>query len=299
MRDNILRIAVMSDIHSNIDALEACISDSKRYKVKHYLFLGDLITDWDHPSEVIKKVRSLSDRVIRGNRENAISDRRNQDFEGIWRRYDAFASMEWTYETLSSDELDYIDNLPKQMRVPVNDRYSIRMVHGSVFSANDKMLKKDGNMAVARSFSKIEDNILLFGHTHEQWMCEVDGKIAVNPGSVGTHYNEEKCAEYAILEFIDNEVNVIFRKVDYGFSKAVVKLYDSDLCKRAYVWIMIVLSGMAQGRSIIGDFMADIEKVRAEIDMTTKGPVPNDIWNTVFEEKYSKIAMKSVFGFEP
>lgn len=298
MSEEIIRIAVMSDIHSNINALDACIHDSKRYKVKYYLFLGDLITDWEHPHEVLKRVRSISDRVIRGNRENAITDRRNQDFEGIWKRFDSFASMEWTYNQLTTDELDYIENLPKQMRVPVNDKYSIRMVHGSVFSPNEKLLKSQGNMAVAPSFEKIEDNILLFGHTHEQWMTQVDGKIAVNPGSVGVHYNGSRCAEYAILEFYGDEVNVLLRQVEYNFDKAVIAAYKSELYEKAYVWMMIILAGMASGRSIINDFMYDIETERMKTDMTTKGPIPNDVWNKVFEEKYSPLAMKLLFGIE-
>ena len=292
----VVRIAVMSDVHSNLAALDACIDDSKRYKVKYYLFLGDLISDWHQPCEVLKRVRSISDRVIRGNREEAIINRRGGDYGGIWRRYDQFASLEWTYNALSSNDLDYIESLPVQMRVPVNEHFSLRMVHGSVFKINDLLYKKDGNMAVAPSLEAIDDNILLFGHTHEQWQTSLDGKIAVNPGSVGVHFNNKKGAEYAILEIEEDRLNVIFRQVPYRLDKYAAQFCKTDLYEKAYVWFLINYMGMQRGKNCVLDFMEEIEKERRITDLSTKGPVPNDIWYRVFEDKFSSKAMSFFLG---
>lgn len=293
---DVVRIAVMSDVHSNLAALDACIADSKRYKVKYYLFLGDLISDWHQPCEVLKRVRSVSDRVIRGNREEAILNRRCGDYGGIWKRYDQFASLEWTYNALSSDDLDYIESLPAQMRVPVNEHFSLRMVHGSVFHTNDLLYRKDGNAAVAPSLAAIQDNVLLFGHTHEQWQTSLDGKIAINPGSVGVHFNRQKGAEYAILEIEKDMLNVIFRQVEYRLDKYTAQFCKTDLYEKAYVWFLINYMGMQRGRNCLPEFLEEIEKERRETDLSTKGPVPNDIWYKVFEEKFSDKAMSFFLG---
>jgi putative phosphoesterase len=293
---DVVRIAVMSDVHSNLAALDACIADSKRYKVKYYLFLGDLISDWHQPCEVLKRVRSVSNRVIRGNREEAILNRRCGDYGGIWKRYDQFASLEWTYNALSSDDLDYIESLPAQMRVPVNEHFSLRMAHGSVFHTNDLLYRKDGNAAVAPSLAAIQDNVLLFGHTHEQWQTSLDGKIAINPGSVGVHFNRQKGAEYAILEIEKDMLNVIFRQVEYRLDKYTAQFCKTDLYEKAYVWFLINYMGMQRGRNCLPEFLEEIEKERRETDLSTKGPVPNDIWYKVFEEKFSDKAMSFFLG---
>ena len=293
---DVVRIAVMSDVHSNLAALDACIADSKRYKVKYYLFLGDLISDWHQPCEVLKRVKSISDRVIKGNREEALVNRRSGDYGGIWKRYDQFASLEWTYNALSSDDLDYMESLPTQMRVPVNEHFSLRMVHGSVFKINELLYMKYGNQAVAPSLAAIQDNVLLFGHTHEQWQTSLDGKIAINPGSVGVHFNKKKGAEYAILEIEGDMLNVIFRQVDYRLDKYAAQFCKTDLYEKAYVWFMINYMGMQKGKNYIPEFMEAIEKERRLTDLSTKGPIPNDIWNQVFEDRYSNQAASLLLG---
>ena len=296
MADDIIRIAVLSDIHSNMAALDACLSDAKRFRVKYFLFLGDLVSDWHEPGKVIDKVRSVSDRVIKGNRENYMIYRRSLEYDGTWSRYDQYAIMEWTYKQLSSKQRDYIDSLPPQMRVPVNEYYSIRMVHGTPFSTNKGMYIADGEAPVAKSLNAVRDNILLFGHTHEQWKVEIDGKVAINPGSVGVHFNKKRGAEYAILEIDGSRLNVMFRQVYYPLQKYAAAFCDSDIYEKGYVWFLVNYIGMQKGHNYCPEFFAEIEKARRETDMTTSGPIPNDIWYQVFEDKFSKEAMNFFLG---
>jgi len=285
----------MSDIHSNLAALDACLSDSRRFKTKYYLFLGDLVSDWHQPSEVLKKISSVSERVIRGNRENALIDRRSIGYDGLWSKYDQFASMEWTYKAMSAKERDYIESLPAQMRVPVNEHFSLRLVHGSVFSPDELMLKKNGGEGVRPSLEAVKDNVLLFGHSHEQWQTVVDGKIAINPGSVGIHFNKKQAAEYCIIEIEGDRFEVIFRQVNYPLEKYAASFFKTDLYEKAHVWFFINYIGMQQGNNILNSFFKDIEEERKVSDLSTTGPVPNDIWYKVFEEKYSKLAMDYFF----
>ena len=64
-----LRITVISDIHSNLAALEACIDDGKMLGADRYIVLGDIVSDWHKPNECLNIVRDLTDLVIAGNRE--------------------------------------------------------------------------------------------------------------------------------------------------------------------------------------------------------------------------------------
>ena len=286
MSYDVVRIAVMSDIHSNMAALDACVADSKRYRVKYYLFLGDLVSDWHQPGEVLKKVRSLSSRVTKGGREEKLITRRGGDYDGIWKRYEQFASLEWTYQALSSDDLDYIETLPAQLRVPVNEHFSLRMVHRV----------QGGTEQISSALRSIQDNVLLFGHTHEPFQTEINGKMAINPGSVGLHFNRDKCAEYAILEIEEDQLRVIFRQVEYRLDKYAAQYCRTELYEKAYVWFMMNYMSMQKGKNMIPAFFDEIEKVRQVSDLSVKGPVPNDIWNQVFEDRYSRQAASLLLG---
>ena len=294
--EDMIRLAVLADVHSNLAALDACLSDAKRFNVRCYLFAGDLVSDWHQPNEVIRRIESVSEHVIRGNREEYMIGRRNGDFAGIWSRYAQFASLAWTYEALSSQDLDYLETLPAQMHIPVNDTYSIRMVHGSVFKSNELLYMRDGNAAVKPSLDAIRENILIFAHSHEQWQTTVDGKIAVNPGSVGVHFNKKRGAEYCILEFTPYSMNVIFRQVPYDLAKYAAAYCKTDLYEKAYVWFLINYLGMYTGYNYVPAFFKSIEQERKVSDLSTKGPIPNDIWYGVFEEQYSRRAMQLFLG---
>ncbi len=292
----VVRIAVMSDVHSNLAALDACIADSKRYRAEYYLFLGDLIGDWHQPCEVLKHIRTISDRVIRGSREEAVIGRRNGDCGGVWRRYTQYASLEWTYHALSTGELDYLEALPSQMRVPVNEHFSIRMVHHSLFGAEGSLHKQDKDGAVEAWAKTVPDNILLFGHTHEQRQLSMDGKTAINPGSVGMHFNKKKGAEYAILEISEDQLNIIFRQVAYPLDRYAAQFCKTDLYEKSYVWFLLHYISMQQGKNYLPEFLSEIEKERRQSDLSTKGPIPNDVWYKVFEEKFSAKAMGLFLG---
>lgn len=294
--DDVIRLAVMADIHSNLAALDACLSDAKRYNVRCYLFAGDLVSDWHQPNEVLHRIESISEHILRGNREEYMSSRRCGDFAGIWSRYDQFASLEWTYQALSTKELDYLENLPGQMHIPVNDTFSIRMVHGSVFKSNELLHMRDGNAAVKPSLDAIRENVLVFAHSHEQWQTSLDGKLAVNPGSVGIHFNKKRGAEYCILEFTPYSVNVIFRQVPYDLSKYAAAFCKTELYEKAYVWFLINYLGMYMGHNYVPAFLKSIEQERKVSDLSTKGPIPNDIWYGVFEEQFSRQTMQLFLG---
>ena len=293
---DVIRLAVLADVHSNLAALDACLSDAKRFRVQCYLFAGDLISDWHQPEEVLDRIERISEHVIRGNREEIMKNRRSGAFAEIWNRYDQFASLAWTYQTLSTEALDYLEALPGQMHIPVNDLYSIRMVHGSVFRTEELLPMRDGDAAVKPSLEAIRENVLIFAHTHEQWQTTVDGKLAVNPGSVGVHFNKKRGAEYCILEFSPYSVNVIFRQVPYDLAKYAAAFCKTDLYEKAYVWFLINYLGMYTGYNYVPAFFKSIERERERFDLSTKGPIPNDIWYKVFEEQFSDRAMQLILG---
>jgi len=282
-----VRIAVISDIHSNLAALDACIEDSRALGVDKYAILGDIISDWHRPNECLERVKSLTDLVIAGNREQQMKDAAKMlDY---WILYDQFASLLWTYRQLSARNLMYVRKLPESMTV-ATDSYSIRMVHASPFSQNELLYKAGGLTPVNEWLEAISEDILLCGHSHEQWKWEHDGKLAVNPGSCGSHFNKRKCAEYAVLE-LGETPEVQFRQVRYNVEANFRELMQTDLYESAYDWTLINYLAMVEGENELDNFIRALDAECDKNEFYGSGPVPNDIFSKVFEEQFSgKIA---------
>ena len=109
-----MKIAVIGDIHSNHVALETCIRHALDRKVDEFIFLGDYISDCPYPQRTMKIIYEMDRRYrcffIRGNREDYMLDYRNSS-EKNWIPCSARGSLLYTYENLTSIDLDFYENL--------------------------------------------------------------------------------------------------------------------------------------------------------------------------------------------
>ncbi|MBP3392348.1 MAG: metallophosphoesterase family protein [Clostridia bacterium] len=288
-----LRVAVFADIHSNFAALQACLEDSKTLGAAEYVVLGDIVSDWHQPNECVDLIRDLTPLVIKGNREQYMTDA--AVYMDLWEIYHQFASLLWTYRTLTPENLTYLTSLPPVLHIQGNG-ISIRAVHGSPRRSNELMRREDGEGAVIRALSEIEEDVLLFAHTHEQWQYDFDGKTAINPGSVGSHFNYAHGAEYALLEFGEDGLKVTFRQVPYDMDQNFRNATKTELYEKAYPWISVIYSAAKNGCDELRRFLADIEEVRKQNEFSQGGPIPNDIYDQVFDELYAPYITKLITG---
>lgn len=286
-----LRVAVLADIHSNYAALQACIEDGKALGATEYIVLGDIVSDWHKPNECVDAVRALTPLVIKGNREQYMKDA--AIYMDLWEIYHQFASLQWTYNTLTPENLDYLIKLPPVLRIQ-GGALSIRAVHGSPRRSNELMRREDGEGAVIRALSEIEEDILLFAHTHEQWQYNFEGKTAINPGSVGSHFNYAHGAEYALLEITDGHVDVTFRQIPYDIDQNFRDATRTELYEKAYPWISVIYSAAKNGCDELRRFLSDIEEARKQNEFSQGGPIPNDIYDQVYGELYAPYITKLI-----
>ena len=290
-----IRVAVFSDIHSNYAALEACLKDCKIFGVDEYIVAGDLISDWHQPKETLGAIRALTKLVIKGNREQYFCEYEKN--RNLWHIYDQYASLLWTYQQLDHAERAYIAALPEALVITAGKK-QIRVVHGSVFRMNELVYQKNGAKRLSQSLNAIHEDILLFGHSHEQWKFKYQNKLAINPGSVGVHFNKQQCAEYCILELKGSSIEVIFRLVAYDLDEAFLNMMKSELYSMAYVWVLVNYLGMTKGFPSISEFLRDIKEERLRSDITANGTIPNDIWHSVFERKYAPMVISDIIKID-
>lgn len=223
---------IVSDIHSNREALEAVVKDAAgRYE--RALCLGDIVGYGADPNYTAEWVREHA-TAIRGNHDKMCSGLETPDgYMGAAR-----AAAAWTETQLTQANIDFLASLPRGP-LSVED---FELVHGSPLD-EDEYLIHAGDVGIARE--GIETPVTFFGHTHIQGGFLVaprgirriapDGILdlqpdylyLINPGSVGQPRDLDPRAAYAI--YSPENRTVEFRRVKYNIQKAAQKILDAGL----------------------------------------------------------------------
>jgi diadenosine tetraphosphatase ApaH/serine/threonine PP2A family protein phosphatase len=152
-----VRYLVISDIHGNLEALDAVLGAMRAQGFDHALVLGDLVGYGADPNAVVDRVRSLDPlTIIRGNHDKVASGLENGDSFNLVAR----SAVQWTYETLTPDNLEYLLKLPAGP-IAVDDQ--VEICHGSPFDEDAYIFDE---LDALRAFEVSTRPVCLFGHTH-------------------------------------------------------------------------------------------------------------------------------------
>ncbi|HWR35758.1 MAG TPA: metallophosphoesterase family protein [Clostridia bacterium] len=242
-----MRLLVISDIHSNLEALQACLEVAPEYD--RVANLGDLIGYGASPNEVIETARELSGIVVRGNHDRACSgliDIRN--FNPI-----AGTAALWTRSMLHAENLLWIRKLP-QGPLRSEDLPGVQFVHGSPMDEDEYIMN---SLAARDALDLVDTPITFFGHTHiqggaaltnrdllavtlqwesrktlEQYTVQIDGaaRYLINPGSVGQPRDGDWRAGFAVYD--SDAATVTFYRVPYPIDLAQHRIIAANLPPR-------------------------------------------------------------------
>jgi diadenosine tetraphosphatase ApaH/serine/threonine PP2A family protein phosphatase len=230
--------AVISDIHGNLEALEAVLRDIPEETEEIYC-LGDVIGYGASPNECCNLVRAYEMPVISGNHDLAVTD---LSTDLAWFNPVAAAAIDWTREQLTQENADFLRTRPRMLR-----KNGTLFVHGSVRDPDEYIL----NAATARENLVVlkaeypDVRVCFFGHTHVKAVTpSPDGPSAgshgtldlgsggpylVNPGSVGQPRDGDTFASYVLVEDIEDGPLVTYRFVEYDVEKAQAKIRAAHL----------------------------------------------------------------------
>ena len=211
-----MRIALLSDVHGNADALEAVLADVGA--ADGYWFLGDLVAHGPRPAECVRRLRELPGLVaVRGNTDRYTLTSPPDPV--------MVASFDWTRSSLSADDLTWLGSLPLEAR-PLDD---VLMVHASPGRDDgpglDPHTADDDLVAV---FSGAEAPLVLVGHTHHPDERRLGDVRVVNPGSVSLPRTSEAVTRYAVLTSADDGWSVEHRVVPYDRDAVLADLAAGD-----------------------------------------------------------------------
>jgi putative phosphoesterase len=219
-----VRIGVVSDIHSNYDALQAVLSAMGDYDA--LMCLGDLVGYGSQPNEVVSEIRSLRPKaIVMGNHDCAVSTGETSGFVPH-----AVQAVEWTRKNISSENLSYIASLRTKATCTV-DGAKIALTHGSPRDPLNEYVYPDTAEFILRSL--VQDSggtVLLLGHTHVPFVRRFDSALLGNPGGVGQPRDGDARASYAILEpFAEPEFQI--HRVAYDVDAAARRIIAAGLPK--------------------------------------------------------------------
>ena len=260
-----MKIAILSDIHGNKAALDAVFEDIQKNTVDHIIVLGDLTGFTGENNDVLEIIKSKCGFIIKGNEDLYLQN--NHELFG----YDQFLVPYLMKKSISEINNNYIKSLPEQISLIFNSEFSVRCTHGSPFKINEHIDEMDEKTQI-NCLNKINEHILLCGHTHKQWYKSIQEKIIINPGSVGLTYSGDKTAQYAMVIVNSNNIQIEIKKIAYNF-ELFKKKCDLDI-----PWIRLCVRGMEDGIFYTNKFLEEAKS------RTKEWPIPNEIWNNLFKE---------------
>lgn len=230
-----MKIAVISDIHGNIIALERVLKDIEEQQIEQVFCLGDLVdfAPWDN--EVISCIRDRNIPCVLGNHDERIAfDKAVTSFdflteeENAWRR----DAINYTKENISADNKRWLSELPFQIDLTYKiqgEFKRINLVHATLESNSAYLYEKDDKKELAQTLEQRRVDAIVMGHTHLPYVQQESRLLLVNSGSVGRSREDERKATYVLLELSEEEISAEIRRLDYPIERVAQAIYESEI----------------------------------------------------------------------
>ncbi len=225
-----MRIAIFSDIHSNITALEAVLDDLKQQRVESSYCLGDLVGYAPFPNEVIDRIRGDGTPSIMGNYDDGVGFDRDEcgcAYRDPEEQQLGDLSLQWTKRNVTPDRKEFLRSLQPEIRLEADGK-RFRLVHGSPRRMNEYLFEDRPLSSFQRLAATSEADVLVFGHTHKPYIKRVDSVLFVNAGSVGKPKDGDPRACYVVMNTA-GEVSVEFRRIPYDVQTVAAAIRESEL----------------------------------------------------------------------
>jgi len=218
-----MRIAIVSDIHSNLEALQTVIESFPEHD--KLICLGDIVGYGPQPNEVIEQLQRLNpDCVLAGNHDHAVVTGDSSDFSAH-----AAQAVKWTRHHIKSENLHYLSTLKPYSRIELNQTL-LALFHGSPRDPlNEYIFPGIPDPLARRLIQRGAAPIVLLGHTHMPMVYSYEQDMLGNPGSVGQPRDGDARASFAILSLTEERFFFEIRRVEYDVEKVADKIIQAKL----------------------------------------------------------------------
>ncbi len=266
-----MKLALISDIHSNLIALNLAISDCKKENIDKVIFLGDYITDLENENEVLNIIKKNADYAILGNREKYILN-----YSPLKKDYNNYKPIYTTFNNLNQENLDYIKSLKSHDIITINN-LKILIIHSDIYH-NENI-----NNMFDQIINDFDFDICFFGHTHEYLYKEYKNKIFLNPGSIGIPV-DSPTYKYCIVDVRD-KINVVLKefRVNDTFNELADKYKSSKYYNSNYSWANLILYSIKNSNSYCEKFIKLFNSKIKNLNQISADEF-NEIWDKTYKE---------------
>lgn len=241
-----MKIAIISDIHGNLEALKTTLKDIKSKNVDKIFCLGDIIGKGVHAKECLEIVKDSCEIILQGNCDDFFS-KSHPDFELMSQIEQA--RVKWNHSLITDKDREYLLNLPFSYEFYMSGSL-VRMFHATPVDSyktiiNQNSIEEKYQMFLPSEYTcsdKIAD-VVIYGHTHHAYMDKIYNKTLINVGSVGNEFDpirnpkkdsspmETTRSYYLILEGkidsqeYDSDISFQFVRVPYDIHKELEAEY--------------------------------------------------------------------------
>lgn len=230
-----IQIAIISDIHANLIALDAVLDDIQNRSIYQTYCLGDLVDFAPWGNEVIEKIKSKGIPCLLGNHDQRIAfdipiaplSHHNQK-ETAHR----IVAINHSKEAITWENKKWLASLPYNLELTykINEvTKKILLVHAGLLSNDTYIYESDLKNDSAQELNSKGVDALIMGHTHLSYIQNHSNVLFVNSGSVGRSREGDRKAAYCILTIAEREITAEIIKVDYNIQEAARQIYKSDI----------------------------------------------------------------------
>ena len=232
-----MKIAIFSDIHGNMIALDAVLTDIEREAVTQMICLGDVAVSGPQPHEVTKRLRALECPVVMGNTDEWLLDPQLEDTddERMRRIFDIDA---WCFEQLTSEDITFVNSFQTTIEQPLSNDEKLLCFHGSPKSNTQVINASTPDNILKTELTGFEASIMAGGHTHTPMLRRYKDALVINPGSVGMPFQIQRkteqlinppWAEYVIITVAQEGTQIDFRRVPISPQAVVQMALESSM----------------------------------------------------------------------
>jgi len=202
-----MRVALISDLHGNLLALDAVLEDVARVGADRIICLGDVATLGPRPRDVLARLESVGCQCILGNHDAFLLE--PELIRSYTETQVVVAAVDWCRARLSAVDLEHVRRFGERLTVALGGEATLLCYHGTPRSNTEDLLATTAPEVVDEMLDGCRATVMAGGHTHLQMVRQHRGTLIVNPGSVGMPFVAHAGggpptlmahAEYALVE---------------------------------------------------------------------------------------------------
>lgn len=273
------RLAVLTDIHGNLPALDAIIADMGAFQPDHVIVGGDLINVGPYSAGVMQRVTELGWSTIRGNHEHYLLEYQTPRAPESRR---GWKTMPYLYDQLAGRWYNVIAAMPDELVLYYPDGPPIRVMHGLPGNPWNSLHRLSTDDDVRRALAGVPETTVISGHYHLSFEKRVHGWHVLNPGSAGLPMDGLRDACYLILDSARDSWQPTFRRIPVDYAPVFAEFERQRFVENCGVIGYLITLQFKYARTVIDSFerwrLTHCPEVEPAIELVDHFLRTEDLW---------------------